>query len=128
MLFLSGARHIKRVHGAYVSDAEVIALVEHLKKQGEPDYREEVFEAPDEESLNDAPEDEDSRYDEAIALVIQKKQASVSMVQRHLRVGYNRACRMVERMEREGVVTAPGSGGIRKVLSRRPEDGGGVIE
>ncbi|MFQ5355174.1 MAG: DNA translocase FtsK [Mariprofundaceae bacterium] len=128
MLFLSGARNIKRVHGAYVSDAEVIALVEHLKKQGEPDYREEVFEVPDEEALNEAPEDEDPRYDEAIALVIQKKQASVSMVQRHLRVGYNRACRMVERMEREGVVTAPGSGGIRKVLARRPEDGGGVIE
>lgn len=107
-----------RVHGAYVSDVEVNALADHLREQGRPEYREEVF----------APPAEDARYDEAVSLVVQKKQASVSMVQRHLRVGYNRACRMVERMEREGLVTAPGSGGMRKVMARSLEDGGGVME
>jgi len=115
-----------RVHGAYISDVEVNALADHLREQGSPEYREEVFEPPTDDSPGRGPEDEDTRYDEAVSLVVQKKQASVSMVQRHLRVGYNRACRMVERMEREGLVTSPGSGGMRKVLARSLEDGGGV--
>jgi len=127
MLFLSGGRNIMRVHGAYISDVEVNALADHLREQGSPEYREEVFKPPTDDSPSSGPEDEDSRYDEAVSLVVQKKQASVSMVQRHLRVGYNRACRMVERMEREGLVTAPGSGGMRKVLARSLEDGGGVM-
>jgi len=128
MLFLSGSRNIVRVHGAFVSDTEVNSLAEHLREQGKPEYREEVFDPPEGDVPDGGPEDEDSRYDEAVALVVQKKQASVSMVQRHLRVGYNRACRMVERMEREGLVTGPGSGGMRKVLARSMDDGGGIIE
>ena len=70
----------------------------------------------------------DDRYDEAADLVIQKGQCSVSMVQRYLRVGYNRASRIVEQMEREGLVSPPGSGGMRKVMARSMEDGGGGIE
>ncbi len=132
-LFLSGGRDLKRVHCAFVSDAEVIELVEHLKTQGEPDYREEIFEAP---SVTDSDggmnggsgEDQDEKYDDAAALVIEKGQCSVSMVQRYLRIGYNRASRLVEQMEREGLVTAPGSGGMRKVMARSSSDGGGVIE
>ncbi|MDQ6996067.1 MAG: DNA translocase FtsK 4TM domain-containing protein, partial [Mariprofundus sp.] len=131
-LFLSGSRDLKRVHCAFVSDAEVMDLVDHLKEQGEPDYREEVFEAP---NLADADagagpggEDHDEKYDEAAALVIEKGNCSVSMVQRYLRIGYNRASRLVEQMERDGLVTPPGSGGIRKVLSRSEQDGGGVFE
>ncbi len=131
-LFLTGGRDLRRVHGAYVSDAEVLSLVEHLKRQGEPDYREEVFEAP---SVNDgvAPDgvdgdEHDEKYDEAAALVIEKGQCSVSMVQRYLRIGYNRASRLVEQMEREGLVSPPGSGGMRKVLARSAADGGGVID
>jgi len=123
---------LKRVHCAFVSDAEVMDLVDHLKEQGEPDYREEVFEAP---NLADADagagpggEDHDEKYDEAAALVIEKGNCSVSMVQRYLRIGYNRASRLVEQMERDGLVTPPGSGGIRKVLSRSEQDGGGVFE
>ncbi len=131
-LFLSGARDLKRVHCAFVSDAEVIDLVEHLKEQGEPDYREEVFEAPsvDETISGGASGDEehDEKYDEAAALVIEKGSCSVSMVQRYLRIGYNRASRLVEQMERDGLVSAPGSGGTRKVLARSKEAGGGVFE
>ena len=119
MLFLSGGRHLTRVHGAFISDAEVINIVEHLKEQGLPEYREEVFELPaDADAGGGNGDDEyDERYDEAVALVVDKGQASVSMVQRHLRVGYNRACRMVERMEADGLVSSPGSGGMRKVLA-----------
>jgi len=128
-LLLSGGRDLRRVHGAFVSDAEVIGLVEHLKAQGEPEYHEEVFQAPDADPDAGPGDDEaDDRYDEAADLVIQKGQCSVSMVQRYLRVGYNRASRIVEQMERDGLVSPPGSGGMRKVMARSPEDGGGVIE
>ncbi len=129
-LFLNGGRELMRVHGAFVSDAEVLALVEHLKEQGEPEYREEVFEPPASESGagGEDADERDEKYDEAAALVIEKGQCSVSMVQRYLRIGYNRASRIVEQMERDGLVTAPGSGGIRKVLARSEKDGGGVIE
>jgi len=132
-LFLSGARNLRRVHCAFVSDAEVIDLVEHLKMQGEPDYHEEIFEVPSNADSaggmsGGAGEDQDEKYDEAAALVIEKGQCSVSMVQRYLRIGYNRASRLVEQMEREGLVTAPGSGGMRKVMARSGADGGGVIE
>ncbi|ATX82164.1 DNA translocase FtsK [Mariprofundus ferrinatatus] len=131
-LFLSGGRDLRRVHGAFVSDAEVINLVEHLKAQGEPDYREEVFEVPTASDGDGAGgmggDDHDEKYDEAAALVIEKGQCSVSMVQRYLRIGYNRASRLVEQMEREGLVSPPGSGGMRKVLARSESGGGGVIE
>jgi len=131
-LFLSGGRDLRRVHGAFVSDAEVIDLVDHLKAQGEPDYREEVFEVPTAADGDAAGgmggEEHDEKYDEAAALVIEKGQCSVSMVQRYLRIGYNRASRLVEQMEREGLVSEPKSGGMRKVLARSSADGGGVIE
>lgn len=128
-LFLRSGRDLQRVHGAFVSDAEVVNLVEYLKAQGEPDYREEVFEVESEASGGAGGDsDDDPKYDEAVALVIERGQCSVSMVQRYLRIGYNRASRVVERMEREGLVTPPGSGGMRKVLARRMEDGGGVVE
>jgi S-DNA-T family DNA segregation ATPase FtsK/SpoIIIE len=119
MLFLSGGRRLTRVHGAFISDAEVIKIVEHLKEQGMPEYHEEVFNPPAaaEAGGGNGDDDYDERYDEAVALVVDRGQASVSMVQRHLRVGYNRACRMVERMEADGLVSSPGNGGMRKVLA-----------
>ncbi len=131
-LFLSGGRDLNRVHCAFVSDAEVMDLVDHLKGQGEPDYREEVFEAPSDADgdagAGPGGNEHDEKYDEAVAMVIEKGKCSVSMVQRYLRIGYNRASRLVEQMERDGVVSAPGSGGIRKVMARSEQDGGGVIE
>ncbi|MDX8395662.1 MAG: FtsK/SpoIIIE domain-containing protein, partial [Mariprofundaceae bacterium] len=129
-LFMSGGRDLNRVHGAFVSDGEVVGLAEHLKSQGAPDYRPEVFavQTADETGAVDEGDEKDSKYDEAADLVVEKGQCSVSMVQRYLRVGYNRASRIVDQMERDGLVTAPASGGIRKVLARSSADGGGVIE
>jgi len=133
-LFLNGGRDLTRVHGAFVSDAEVLDLVEHLKGQGEPDYREEVFEIASVADATAGPggaggdDERDEKYDEAAALVIEKGSCSVSMVQRYLRIGYNRASRLVEQMEQDGLVTPPGSGGTRKVLARSSADGGGVME
>jgi len=128
-LFLSSGHTLQRIHGAFVSDAEVVGLVEHLKSQGKPEYREEVFEVADVDQGDAGGSDEtDAKYDEAADLVIQKGQCSVSMVQRYLRVGYNRASRIVEQMEREGLVTPPGAGGMRKVLAKSLENGGGGAE
>ncbi len=128
-LFLSSGQNLRRVHGAFVSDAEVFDVVEHLKAQGKPEYREEVFEVADAGDDNGPDGNEtDSKYDEAADLVVQKGQCSVSMVQRYLRVGYNRASRIVEQMERDGLVTPPGSGGMRKVLARSLDEGGGGVE
>jgi len=127
-LLLSGGRDLRRVHGAFVADAEVAGVVEHLKAQGTPEYHEEVFSAPEADPDSGSDDEADDRYDEAADLVIQKGQCSVSMVQRYLRVGYNRASRIVEQMEREGLVSAPGSGGMRKVMARSMEDGGGGLE
>jgi len=128
-LFLSSGHTLQRIHGAFVSDAEVMGLVEHLKSQGEPKYQEEVFEVADADQGDANGSDEtDVKYDEAADLVIQKGQCSVSMVQRYLRVGYNRASRIVEQMEHEGLVTPPGSGGMRKVLAKSLENGGGGAE
>jgi len=127
-LLMSGSMNLQRVHGAFVDDNEVLALVEHLKTQGAPDYKEEVFSVSLDDDISvesgEAAE-KDSKYDEAAALVIEKNKCSVSMVQRYLRIGYNRASRIVEQMEEDGLVTPPGSGGIRKVLVNAE---GGVLE
>lgn len=121
-------REVHRVHGAFIDDQEVMDLVEHLKKQGEPDYRMEVFsvEVDGDSSEFDADmgDEKDSKYNEAADLVAEKGKCSVSMVQRYLRIGYNRASRIVEQMERDGLVTPPGAGGVRKVLSRSMDDAG----
>ena len=126
-LFSNLGREIHRVHGAFIGDQEVIDLVEHLKKQGEPEYRMEVFsvaidgEASEGEDFGD---EKDEKYEEAADLVAEKGKCSVSMVQRYLRIGYNRASRIVEQMEREGLVSPPGAGGVRTVLSRSVDEHG----
>jgi S-DNA-T family DNA segregation ATPase FtsK/SpoIIIE len=129
-LLMSGSMDLQRVHGAFVDDDEVIALVEYLKTQGAPDYKDEVFSISldgGEDAMGDGlgGGEKDDKYDEAAALVIEKGKCSVSMVQRYLRIGYNRASRIVEQMEEDGLVTPPGSGGTRKVLGGRE---GGVFE
>jgi S-DNA-T family DNA segregation ATPase FtsK/SpoIIIE len=106
MLFLPpGTGKLQRIHGAYISEAEIARITEFLKTQQKPTYDKEVTKAPAEEkSTNDNAEQYDERYDDAIALVTKTRQASISMIQRHLRIGYNRAARMIEMMEREGIV------------------------
>jgi S-DNA-T family DNA segregation ATPase FtsK/SpoIIIE len=127
MLYLPpGAGHPQRVHGAYVADAEVQRVVEHLKKQGEAQYIDGMLDDPelaDSESGADAPGGEsDPLYDQAVQIVLQNRRASISLVQRHLRIGYNRAARLIEDMERAGLVSSMASNGNREILApSRPE-------
>jgi S-DNA-T family DNA segregation ATPase FtsK/SpoIIIE len=106
MLFLPpGTSKMQRAHGAFVSDAEVQRVVEFLKKQGKPVFDKSILEMKDDGAKSvDSDQDDDPQYDAALALVAEAKQASISMIQRRLRIGYNRAARIIERMEREGVV------------------------
>jgi len=122
MLFLApGTANIKRIHGAYISEKETSDIVEFWKNQGCSVYDESVMqEIEKDESGGEPGEDEefDTRYDEAVALVSEAGQASISMVQRRLRVGYNRAARMIEKMEKEGIVGPPDGAKPREVIVR----------
>jgi S-DNA-T family DNA segregation ATPase FtsK/SpoIIIE len=123
MLFMPpGSATIKRVHGAYISEQETTELVDFLKKQGAAVYDESVLDQVEEDgSLSgDGPEDDyDDRYDEAVAFVCDAGQASISMVQRRLRIGYNRAARIIEMMEKEGIVGPADGAKPREVLTRK---------
>ncbi len=122
MLYMAAGGRITRVHGPFVSDEEVEQVVEHLRGQGEPSYVEAVTE--EEGGEFGASGDSggggsgDDLYDQAVALVLREGKASTSFVQRHLQIGYNRAARMIERMETEGVVGKPNHVGKREVLGR----------
>ncbi|RPJ69586.1 MAG: DNA translocase FtsK, partial [Desulfobacteraceae bacterium] len=106
MLFLPpGTGKLQRIHGAFISEEELVRIIEFLKKQETPAYDQQVTEAPPAEPAGpEEGDDYDERYDDAVELVSRTRQASISMVQRHLRIGYNRAARIIEKMEREGVV------------------------
>jgi S-DNA-T family DNA segregation ATPase FtsK/SpoIIIE len=117
MLFLPpGTAKLERIHGAYVSELEIRRITEFLKKQQEPVYKEEILKARSEDEDQQGEDEYDEKYDEAIALVTETGQASISMIQRRLRVGYNRAARMIEVMEREGVVGPSDGSKPREVL------------
>lgn len=122
MLFLApGTSSLKRIHGAYISEAETSRVVEFLKNQGGFAYDESILdeiEADDEGRDSDDPQEQDERYDEAVAIVTESGQASISMLQRRLRVGYNRAARMIEAMEHEGVIGPADGSKAREVLVR----------
>ncbi len=119
MLYMAQGGRIARVHGPLVTDREVEDVVLYLKRLGEPSYIEAVTEDEGESSFEDlTPEggSGDELYDRAVALVLQHRKASTSFVQRHLQIGYNRAARIVERMEAEGVVSAANHVGKREIL------------
>lgn len=118
MLFLPpGTSQILRIHGAFVTENEIARVVDFLKKQGEPQYREEEILAPDTGGGEGGTEPfDDELYDAAVAIVAETKQASISMVQRRLRIGYNRAARLIEQMQAQGVVSAPNGAKGREVL------------
>ncbi len=126
MLFLAnGAPSLQRIHGAYISEAETEAIIHFLKEQGDASYDESVTAAVEEEENggeNGDTGEQDERYDEAVAIVCESGQASISMVQRRLRVGYNRAARMIEMMEKEGVVGPADGAKPREVLARNSYD------
>ncbi|MBX7148851.1 DNA translocase FtsK 4TM domain-containing protein [bacterium] len=122
MLFVPpGTSKMMRVHGAFISESEVGRVVEFLKKQAKPVYNESILQPVEgseggEGGAGGQEEEADELYDQAVAIVAESKQASISFVQRRLRVGYNRAARMIERMEMEGIVTPATATGHRQVL------------
>jgi S-DNA-T family DNA segregation ATPase FtsK/SpoIIIE len=120
MLYMAHGGRITRVHGPFVGDREVESIVQFLKQQGEPTYMEEVTRDEEEEmpSFGDGGDSGDALYDQAVALVCRERKASTSFVQRHLQIGYNRAARLIERMEKEGVVSQANHVGKRDVLGR----------
>ncbi len=135
MLHMAGGGRISRVHGPFVSDAEVEGVVAHLKAQGRPDYLDAVVEDGDGEggAGGEPPppgsldaEEGGELYDRAVAIVLRDRKCSTSYIQRRLSVGYNKAASLVERMEREGVVAAPNHSGKREVLAPSGREGGGV--
>ncbi|MGA1732144.1 MAG: DNA translocase FtsK, partial [Burkholderiaceae bacterium] len=126
MLYLpSGSGFAQRVHGAFVSDEEVHRVVDYLKTQGEPNYIEGLLEGGTVEGDTLVPEpggEADPMYDQAVAVVLKHRKASISLVQRHLKIGYNRAARMLEEMESAGLVSAMSGSGQREILV--PSGGG----
>ncbi len=123
MLFLPpGTARLRRIHGSYISEEELARITDFLKRQGKPEYDHAVVEAPSGGSETEEEMDVDERYDDAVALVTRTRQASISMVQRHLRIGYNRAARIIEMMEREGVVGPADGAKAREVLVQGYDD------
>jgi S-DNA-T family DNA segregation ATPase FtsK/SpoIIIE len=121
MLYMAQGGRITRVHGPFVTDREVEAVVRFLKEQGEHTYPDDVTRDDEEEpGLPDGEEggSGDALYDQAVALVCRERKASTSFIQRHLQIGYNRAARIIERMEKDGVVTPANHVGKREVLGR----------
>ena len=123
MLYLPpGTGFPVRVHGAFVADSEVHRVVDHLKKAGAPEYVDGILDAPGgdgEEGVGgeNGPDGEaDPLYDQAVEVVLKTRRPSISLVQRHLRIGYNRAARLIEQMERSGLVSPMGSNGNREVI------------
>jgi len=128
MLFLPpGTGYPQRIHGAFVDDQEVHRVVDALKSRGEPQYIESILETPASADSGEGGADagdaeSDPLYDQAVAIVLKNKRASISLVQRHLRIGYNRAARLVEQMEVAGLVSSMSSSGSREILAPTNDD------
>ena len=117
MLYLGSGGRVTRVHGPFVSDAEVERVTDFMRASGRPNYVEGVTEEPESAATGTGEsDDEDPLYDRAVALVAAERKASTSFVQRHLQIGYNRAARIIERMESEGVISQANHVGKREVL------------
>jgi len=123
----NGSNTLLRVHGAFVSDEEVHSVVEALKQMGKPNYIDEIIQEPTEaipglsaDAAGVDTEDMDPLFDEAVKIVTESRRASISGVQRRLKIGYNRAARLIEEMERIGIVTPPETNGNREVLAPPP--------
>ncbi|HRE60109.1 MAG TPA: DNA translocase FtsK 4TM domain-containing protein [Micropepsaceae bacterium] len=122
MLYMAGGGRIRRVHGPFVSDSEVEEVVSHLKEQGHPEYLDAVTQDPDEEdemamALGEGEGGSgDQLYDQAVNIVLRERKATTSYIQRRLQIGYNRAARIIEKMEEEGILSPPNHQGKRDVL------------
>jgi len=128
MLYMVAGGRILRIHGPFVSDREVEEIVAFLREQGEPAYVEEVTEVPDDadgsmlSGIAGASDGEKGLFDQAVDVVSREGKASTSFIQRHLQIGYNRAARLIEQMEKEGIVGPANHVGKREVLVRRTVD------
>lgn len=122
LLFMAGGGRIRRLHGPYVTDEEVHSVVEMLRAQGAPVYRTDVTEDPDDPAenggdlLDAASHTGDELYDRAVDLVLHNRKASISFLQRHLKIGYNRAATVIERMEKDGIISADNGAGKREIM------------
>jgi len=125
MLYMAGGSKITRVHGPFVSDEEVEEIVNHLKSFGPPAYMSGVVEGPDDEKSSDIDmvlglggntDGEDALYDTAVQVVIKDRKCSTSYIQRKLAIGYNKAARLVEQMEEQGLVSPANHVGKREIL------------
>ena len=122
MLFIPpGTSKLSRIHGAYVSDKEISRIVDFIKMQAQPAYDSSIekFALAAAQTQHEGDDDFDEKYDEAVALVGELGQASISLVQRYMKIGYNRAARMIEKMESEGIVGPSDGAKPRKVLIRK---------
>jgi S-DNA-T family DNA segregation ATPase FtsK/SpoIIIE len=122
MLYLPpGTGYPQRVHGAFVGDDEVHKVVEYLKSRGQPQYIDGILDSGEDLEgegglLEEGDAESDPMYDQAVEIVLKSRRASISLVQRHLRIGYNRAARLIEQMERAGLVSSMATNGNREVL------------
>jgi S-DNA-T family DNA segregation ATPase FtsK/SpoIIIE len=119
MLFSDRGTKLRRIHGAFLSDDEVHRVVEFLKKQAKPVYDMDILKPREEDAEEGAPSEQlhDDLYDQAVAIVCETRQASVSFIQRRLQIGYNRAARMVEQMERDGIVGPANGAKPREIIA-----------
>ena len=125
MLYMAGGGRVTRVHGPFVRDDEVESVVRFLKDQGEPEYLDEITqESEDGGGEGDllGGDSGDEMYDKAVDIVLRERKASTSFIQRHLQIGYNRAATIIERMERENVISKANHIGKREVFGRNPND------
>jgi S-DNA-T family DNA segregation ATPase FtsK/SpoIIIE len=129
MLYMAGGGRITRIHGPFVSDLEVEEIVNHLKSYGPPSYVSGVVDGPDDDresevdaalGLGGGGESDDALYDQAVAIVARDRKCSTSYIQRKLGIGYNKAARLVEQMEDQGVVTPANHVGKREILVPEP--------
>jgi S-DNA-T family DNA segregation ATPase FtsK/SpoIIIE len=125
MLYMAGGSKITRCHGPFVADEEVEEIVNHLKAYGPPEYKSGVVEGPDDDKadgidmvlgLGGNTDGEDALYDQAVAVVLKDRKVSTSYIQRKLAIGYNKAARLVEQMEDEGLISAANHVGKREIL------------
>jgi len=123
MLFLPpGTAKLQRIHGAFISEEELSRIIGFLKNQKTPEYDQTILKAPPKEEAESDTTEYDERYDDAVALITKTGQASISMIQRHLRIGYNRAARIIEIMEKEGIVGPSDGAKPRQVLVKGYDD------
>ena len=122
MLFLPpGTGYPLRVHGAFVADNEVHKVADYWKQFGEPNYVDDILSPATEDFQLSGGNERDPLFDQAVEVILRTKKATVSSLQRHLRIGYNKAATLIDQLEAEGVVSAPDHSGKRTILARKTE-------